>query len=170
MVLILLAVFILIPIIEIAFIIEVGDFLGFWLTIGLIILTAVIGSYLIKLQGIGVIKRLQNQLGSEEPPVQELVDGAALVIAGIMLLTPGFFTDTIGFLLLIPPLREIIGRGIKMKMSSFNTNNYKGSFQSKDTIIDIKAEDITEKQKNMQEEELNSKENEKNTNSPWHNG
>jgi len=167
---ILLAIFILIPIIEIAFIIEVGGFLGFWMTIGLILLTAVIGSYLIRLQGIGVIRRLQNQLGRQEPPVQEIVDGAALVLAGVMLLTPGFFTDMVGFLLLIPPLRQILGRAIKMKMSSFNAASDKGSYHSKDTIIDLEAEDITEKSNNMTEAALNIKENEKNPNSPWHDG
>jgi len=155
--LILLAIFILIPVIEIAFIIEVGSAFGVFITIGLIILTAILGSYFIRLQGIGVVQRLKEQANSGEPPVKEVVDAFALLIAGFLLLTPGFFTDAIGFLLLIPPLRHAFANYIKPRLSNLKGSGFRSRNARSSTIIEGNAEEIIEKD----EEET------KNPNSPW---
>jgi UPF0716 protein FxsA len=107
-VLILLFLFILVPLAEIGVFIEVGGALGLWPTLALTVLTAVIGTYCIRLQGFSLINRARAQLEAGEAPVFEMVSGACLVVAGILLLVPGFVTDTVGFLLLLPPVRRLL--------------------------------------------------------------
>lgn len=107
-VLMLLLLFILVPLAEIGVFIEVGGALGLWPTLALTVLTAVIGTYCIRLQGFGLINRARAQLEAGEAPVFELVSGACLVVAGVLLLVPGFVTDTVGFLLLLPPIRRLL--------------------------------------------------------------
>ena len=97
---------VVIPIIEIYLLIQVGGILGALNTVVLIILTAVIGAMLIRIQGLSTWQRVQTSLANEEIPAIEMVEGIFLLIAGALLLTPGFFTDTIGFLCLIPALRQ----------------------------------------------------------------
>jgi len=103
---ILLLAFILVPIVEIAVFIEVGGRIGMWSTIGIVILTAVIGTALLRQQGLSVLFRIQENLQANRMPVQELFDGVCLVIAGALLLTPGFVTDAIGFALFVAPFRR----------------------------------------------------------------
>ena len=102
----LLIVMIGVPIAEIAVFIEAGDTIGFWPTLGIIILTAMIGTYCLRYQGLGVIARVFQSLQNNELPVIELFEGLCLIFAGALLLTPGFITDAVGFVLLIPPLRQ----------------------------------------------------------------
>ncbi|MBO6947757.1 MAG: FxsA family protein [Rhodospirillales bacterium] len=103
---ILLIAFIAVPIIEISVFIEVGGRIGLWPTIGIVILTAVIGTAMLRQQGLSVLFRIQQNLEANRMPVQELFDGVCLVIAGVLLLTPGFVTDSVGFLLFVPPFRR----------------------------------------------------------------
>lgn len=112
MALILLAAFIAVPIIEIAVIIKVGGILGVWPTIALIFLTAAAGAALVRAQGFQLIARAQDSLDRGEFPAAELFDGLNLLVAGLMLLTPGFVTDAIGLVLLVPPLRRRIAAWI----------------------------------------------------------
>lgn len=147
--LLLLFAFILIPVIELGILIEVGSNIGAWSTIGLVLLTAVAGSFLIRWQGFGLIGRIQSQMQNKTPPVQEMVDGAALLIAGMCLLTPGFVTDAFGFILLIPGLRVLIAKRIisrvKFQSAGFSMNENTGRMNAEhDDIIDIPAEDITD--------------------------
>lgn len=107
-VLMLLVVFILVPLAEVGVFIEVGGLLGLWPTLALTVLTAVIGTFCIRLQGFTLVNRARAQLEAGEAPVFELVSGACLVIAGILLLVPGFVTDTVGGLLLLPPVRRLL--------------------------------------------------------------
>jgi len=104
----LLILFILIPIIEIALFIKVGGFIGLWPTIAIVILTAVIGTNMLRTQGLSTLARLQSSLQTGENPVDPMVHGALILLSGVLLLTPGFFTDSIGFLLLIPPVRTAL--------------------------------------------------------------
>ena len=106
MVFLILIAFILVPIVEIAVFIEVGDQIGLWPTIGIVVLTAMIGTALLRQQGLSVLFRIQENLAANRIPVRELFDGVCLVIAGALLLTPGFVTDAIGFLLFVAPLRR----------------------------------------------------------------
>lgn len=98
-----------VPIAEIAVFIEAGDRIGLWPTVAAIVATAVIGMFIIRLQGLAVIRRAQENLQADRFPGREIFDGLCLVLAGAMLVTPGFITDTIGFLLLIVPLRRWAG-------------------------------------------------------------
>ncbi|MBT6093704.1 MAG: FxsA family protein [Rhodospirillaceae bacterium] len=99
------------PIVEIAVFIEVGDRVGLWPTVGGILATAAIGMAIIRIQGFTVLSRAQENLQAERFPALEIFDGVCLVLAGAMLITPGFVTDTFGFLLLIVPLRRLAARG-----------------------------------------------------------
>lgn len=110
MALLLLAAFILVPLIEIGLFIEIGGWLGLWPTLGLILLTAFVGTALLRQQGLATLRRAQSQLDSGQLPAKELFDGVCLLAGGLLLLTPGFFTDAVGFALLIPPFRDILRR------------------------------------------------------------
>ena len=97
--------FLAIPIIEIYLLIQVGQVIGAGWTILLVVMTAVIGVWLLRIQGLSTLTRAQQRLQDNQLPAREILEGMALVVAGAFLLTPGFFTDTIGFLLLFPPTR-----------------------------------------------------------------
>lgn len=99
-----------IPLIELYFLIEVGSVIGALPTIALSILTAAIGASLVRIQGIGVLMRVQAATARGEMPAYEIIDGALLVIAGFVLLLPGFVTDVLGFMLLVPPARGLLIR------------------------------------------------------------
>jgi UPF0716 protein FxsA len=102
---ILLIAFIVTPIIEIAVLIQVGGWLGLWPTLALIILTAIAGTWMLRQQGFAVLSRAQSQLERGTVPLAEVFEGICLVVAGALLLTPGFVTDVIGGALLLPPFR-----------------------------------------------------------------
>ena len=107
MFLLLLIIFIVIPVIEISLFIEIGSFIGSFNTILLIFTTALIGVYFVRQQGISTYSKLYNQLKNQEAPIQTMFEGLVILISGILLITPGFFTDTLGFLGLIPLTRVI---------------------------------------------------------------
>lgn len=98
--------FIGLPLTEIYFLIQVGSEIGAFSTILLSILTAVIGVWLVRYQGFGVLRRVRDLLDRGEVPAIEVMDGALILVAGLCLILPGFLTDSLGFLLLIPPLRR----------------------------------------------------------------
>jgi UPF0716 protein FxsA len=104
--LIILALFILVPVAEIALFIELGGNFGVFNTLLLIIVTAVVGASLVRQQGFQTLSNVKEQIASGNLPAMEMAEGAALLFAGALLLTPGFLTDTIGFCLLIPPVRR----------------------------------------------------------------
>ena len=106
----LLLLFIGLPLIELYFLIQIGSIIGAVPTIALSILTAVLGTWLVRRQGFGVLMRVRDALARDEVPALELWDGVLILIAGLVLLLPGFLTDILGFLLLIPPLRRWVVR------------------------------------------------------------
>ena len=95
-----------IPLLEIAVFVVVGGQIGVLATLGLVLLTAVAGSILLRIQGFGLLARVQNTLNEGRVPGRDLVHGVMIMIAGILLLTPGFVTDTLGFLLFVPAIRD----------------------------------------------------------------
>lgn len=97
-----------VPIIEIAVFIEAGKRIGLWPTLGAVILTAIVGTALLRFQGLSTIARARESLEAGQLPVDEVFDGICLLIGGALLLTPGFVTDAVGFLLLIPPFRQVL--------------------------------------------------------------
>lgn len=107
--------FVGIPLIELYFLIQVGSEIGALPTIGLTILTALIGGFLVRLQGFAVLARVRSATDRGEVPALEMLDGALLLAAGLVLMLPGFFTDVVGFLLLVPPIRRLlIGRFVQI--------------------------------------------------------
>jgi UPF0716 protein FxsA len=96
------------PLIELYLLIEVGSQIGAIPTIALSLFTAALGGWLVRMQGFAVLFRAQTQLGKREVPAVELLEGALLLLVGLALLLPGFITDAIGFLLLVPALRRAL--------------------------------------------------------------
>jgi len=103
-----LAVFILVPVLELYVLIKVGSHIGALATVLLVLLTASIGVGLLRKQGLSTMQRVQSQMQRGELPAVSMLEGMLLFFAGALLLTPGFVTDSIGFLLMIPPLRKRI--------------------------------------------------------------
>jgi UPF0716 protein FxsA len=102
--------FILVPPIEIAFFIVIGSRIGLWPTLGIVLLTAVIGASLVSRQGRAELARLQTEFAAGQFPAKPLVHGAMILVAGALLVTPGFLTDAVGFALLSPQIREVLRR------------------------------------------------------------
>lgn len=102
------AIFVLVPIIEIFLFIEIGGRIGALNTVLLVLATAAIGAALLRKQGLSALQKVQQELQRGELPAISMLDAMLLFFAGALLLTPGFFTDTIGLLLMIPPLRKRI--------------------------------------------------------------
>ena len=112
MAIVLLAAFIAVPVIEIALFIEVGGWIGLWPAIAIVIVTAFGGTTLLRIQGLAVLQRAQESANRNELPVQEVFDGLCLLVAGVLLLTHGFFPDVMGFMLFVPLFRKLAGIGI----------------------------------------------------------
>lgn len=106
----LLILFIALPILELWLLIKIGGAIGVLPTIALVVLTALVGSQLVRRQGLAALERVRASQARGEAPALPLLEGAALLLAGFMLLTPGFVSDIFGFLLLVPGLRERIAR------------------------------------------------------------
>ena len=105
-------IFFLVPLIEMVILIEVGGLIGVLPTISLVILTAVAGVWLLRLEGIATLNRVQNKVARGEIPETELLEGIMLIFGGALLLTPGFATDAAGFICLLPGLRQPIASKI----------------------------------------------------------
>ena len=104
--------FVVVPIVEIALLIALGNAFGFWPAFGLVVGTAFLGSWLVSLQGRATYDQVRTQLNSGQIPASALAHRAMILVAGAVLLTPGLLTDTVGFLLLIPALREVIRKSV----------------------------------------------------------
>jgi UPF0716 protein FxsA len=98
----LLLLFVLVPLLELALLIRIGNLLGFWPTMGLVIATGTVGALLARSQGLRVVREISLDLRSARMPAARLMDGMLILIGGALLLTPGLLTDVVGFLLLLP--------------------------------------------------------------------
>jgi len=96
------------PIIELAILIKLGQEIGLWQTLAIVIGTGILGASLAKWQGWGVIRRIRYDLENARMPTQALFDGLLILVGGTLLLTPGIITDLLGFFLLIPPSRRLV--------------------------------------------------------------
>ena len=115
----LLVLFVTVPLLEIYLLIQVGSVIGAPLTILLVVVTAVIGAFLVRFQGLSTLHRVQTTLARNELPAGPLLEGALILLAGALLLTPGLVTDAIGFVCLIPPWRQtlvgkFLGRSVRL--------------------------------------------------------
>ncbi len=98
----------IVPVVEIAAFIVIGDAIGLWPTLLMILVTAVLGTILLRRQGLALFAQMRREMDAGRVPARELADAAMLLAAGILLLTPGFVTDAIGFALFLPPVRAAI--------------------------------------------------------------
>ncbi len=109
--------FVIIPVVEIWVLIEVGSKIGVFNTIALVVLTAVVGTAMLRAQGLAVLTRVRTQMAANQLPAVEMIEGILLVVGGALLLTPGFVTDTFGFLCLIPQTRSAFARATASRFS-----------------------------------------------------
>jgi UPF0716 protein FxsA len=110
----LILIFIVVPLIEILLLIEIGSRIGAFNTILVIIITAIVGASMMRHQGFTIMRNIQRDLSQGRMPTGELINGALVLVGGIVLLTPGFFTDAVGFILLIPATRGFIRKKIQL--------------------------------------------------------
>jgi len=122
----------LVPIIEIYLFIKIGSQIGAFNTISLIFITAIIGIYYAKYEGLNTLRSAINQIVKNEIPIYEIVSGAALAFASLLLILPGFLTDVIGFLIIFPWTRKILFRRISKKNYKKNKNFIEGEYEDID--------------------------------------
>ena len=140
------------PLIEIALFIQVGEWIGLWPTLASILATAMIGSAIVRPQGMQTLARARQAMELNQMPVREAATGMALLVAGFLLITPGFFTDTLGFLLLSPAVRATLGAGLaglflsgaRVQVFSSGPMPGAGPRRGGDGVIDGDYEDLTE--------------------------
>jgi UPF0716 protein FxsA len=143
----LLIAFIAVPVIEIGLFIQVGDIIGLWPTLLIVLLTAIAGTTLVRSQGTQVLSSLQGSFQAMRDPTEPLAHGAMILFAGALLLTPGFFTDAFGFLLLFPPFRHLITTMIRSRLKSANVNFSSKQADIDQNVIDAEYTDVSD-QKN----------------------
>lgn len=127
---ILLLMFIFVPIIEIALFVQVGGMLGMWPTLGLVIITAFVGASLVRSQGIQTLMSVQSKLQQGELPAQQIVEGVMLAIAGVLLLVPGFMTDALGMLVLLPAPRAYLAKQLMSRVKVNGMGASQGGFHA----------------------------------------
>ena len=142
----LLIAFIAVPLIEIGLFIQVGDAIGLWPTLLIVLLTAIAGTALVRSQGAQVITALQGSLQAMKDPTEPLAHGAMILFAGALLLTPGFFTDAFGFLLLFPPFRHMITNMIRSRLKMANVTFTSDAANDDRSVIDAEYTDISGQQ------------------------
>ncbi|PID58612.1 membrane protein FxsA [candidate division KSB3 bacterium] len=116
--------FTLIPALEIYLLIYLGAAIGAWNTLLVILLTGVVGAFLARLEGWHTFLKIQQNLQQGRMPAEEMIDALIILVAGIMLLTPGFLTDSAGLLLLIPRVRFFFKRWLRKKFDRWNTTEH----------------------------------------------
>lgn len=135
--------FLLVPLVEIFFLIQVGQVIGAGWTIFLVVATAVIGAFLLRLQGFQTLHRAQRTMQQGQLPATEMLEGLCLLVSGALLLTPGFVTDTMGFLLLVPPMRQLLIAQM-LKNSHFIFSGRGAGFYRQSHYSSRRDEDIIE--------------------------
>ena len=130
--------FLLVPLIEIALFIQVGGLIGLWPTLAIVVLTAVAGTMLVRSQGIQTLSRLRTSFETMNDPIEPLAHGAMILFSGALLLTPGFFTDAVGFALLVPAIRSLLVREVRKRAQIHAASRQSpfGAMRRGDHVID----------------------------------
>ena len=110
--------FFVVPLLELAVIIKIGAAIGLLDTIGLLILSSIVGGWLMKREGLGVLRRIQLAMAEGRVPGQELVDAFLILLGGALMVAPGFLTDITGMLLLLPPVRAVVRRVLRRRFAA----------------------------------------------------
>lgn len=105
--------FVALPITELVLLLKVGAWIGIWETVGIIVVTAFVGASMWRSQGLSIIWSIRKRLSQQEVPARELLEGVMVLVGGAFFLTPGFITDTFGFLCLIPATRQVLLQWIR---------------------------------------------------------
>ena len=111
------ALFLIVPVVDLALLVTVGGRLGFWPTLAIVVATAAAGSWLARREGVAAWTRVQRDLAGGGIPGHALLDGLVILIAGVLLLTPGFLTDIVGLLGLVPASRRVVRRALKARFA-----------------------------------------------------
>ena len=142
--------FLAVPLIEIALFIQVGGLIGLWPTLLIVVLTAVAGTVLVRSQGARALEDLRRSFSDLQDPTEHLAHGAMILVSGALLLTPGFFTDALGFALLVPRVRLWVMRKLRerMRVHSFTVGRGPAGAprdprRPGDRVIDGEFEDVT---------------------------
>ena len=114
---VLVVLFIGVPFAEIYVLLQVGQAVGVVNTLALLVLISVVGAWLAKREGLGVLRRMQRSIDNGRVPGAELVDGFLILLAGALMLTPGFLTDILAILLLLPPVRAVVRRELRRRIA-----------------------------------------------------
>ncbi|MGQ0610533.1 MAG: FxsA family protein [Paracoccaceae bacterium] len=130
------AVFLIVPLIEIALFITVGGWLTLWPTLAIVVLTAMAGSLLVRWQGTQVLRDLSHEMNSLGDPVSPLAHGALVLLGGVMMILPGFFTDALGMALMVPPVRRLVIRLVLSRLPRGRMGGFARAPQGAGTIID----------------------------------
>jgi UPF0716 protein FxsA len=151
--------FIVVPMLELVLLIKIGQGIGVWATAALVVGTALTGAFIISRQSLAVVRRTLEALSEGRLPVEPVLDGLFLMVAGALLLTPGLLTDAVALVLLVPPLRRLIGRAcmrwlLRRTRARVATYGSTGASQSQrrrpprgrgdGPVIDVKAEPVGE--------------------------
>jgi UPF0716 protein FxsA len=134
--------FIAVPLVEIGLFIQVGGWLGLWPTLAIVVLTAIAGTALVRSQGAQAMAQLRGNLNDLRDPTEPLAHGAMILFSGAMLLTPGFFTDFVGFALLIPAVRRAVLREIKKRVNVQTVSPESNWRPQDETIIEGRFTDV----------------------------
>lgn len=139
----------LVPVLEIAIFIVVGSHIGVLATVLLVVATSVAGAALLRIQGLGTLARIRAQVDRGALPDRELAHGAMILVAGLLLLMPGFLTDAIGLLLFIPPLRDVAWRLLRSRIVVAARGPWGGGFGGQrpdDHTIDLDSDEFSRSQ------------------------
>ncbi len=148
-----LIIFVCIPLIEVTAFAYVGDEIGVINTLLFCLLTAAIGGFLVRHQGISTLIKAQGHLRSGQLPLNEIFEGFCLVIAGALLLTPGFVTDGVGFSLLIPPVRDLLKYFLGKRTSFTSTHHQQSTTHPSDSnVVEGEYETVVKKPETLDRE------------------
>lgn len=127
-------IFMIVPLIEIAFFVVIGQAVGLWPTLFGVLVTAIAGSVLLRHQGVQLWSQIRTSVNRGELPARALADAMMVAIAGVLMITPGYFTDLLGVLLLIPPVRDVIYAYLKRRVTVVGMSAYSASRVDEGTI------------------------------------
>lgn len=128
---ILFAIFLVVPLIEIACFVIIGNAIGLWPTLAGVLLMAVAGSLILRWQGLALLNEIRSSMGRGQLPARALADAMMVAIAGVLLLLPGYFSDLIGILLLLPPVRTLLYRFLASRVQVVSTRGASYSFDQR---------------------------------------
>lgn len=134
---VLVIVFVVVPLIELAVIITVASAIGLVPTILALVLVSVLGAWLVKREGVGVMRRMQAALDRGEVPTREVLDGVLLMAAGVLCVVPGFVTDALGLLLLTPPVRSFVRSRIMRRLGRTGSMPGFGRTSARAAVVDV---------------------------------